>query len=507
MIHRKLQFLALSAIVAVSVTAGMFLATGLDLTPPAAADQGRADRREIPPAYSLPNFADIAERANPAVVSITATAVVSSTGSRGNPFRGPFEFFFRGPNGEDGQDEDNFGDRRDSGGSGFIISDDGYILTNYHVIEDADRVQVSLADDNRTYNAVIVGADPPTDLALIKIDTGKSLPVIPLGDSDPLRVGEWVVAIGNPLIWDHTLTVGVVSAKERQLPAFGRDTSFDSFIQTDAAINFGNSGGPLLNLYGEAIGINTAIAPDGQGIGFAIPINMAKQIMDQLKEDGRVSRGFLGIAIRDIGQMPPDDREWFGLEDRSGAFVQSVTPGLPAEVAGVKHGDAIVAVDGKPIASSAELIAEITRRSPRDRVKLEVLRDGKSQTLTARLVDRETANGAAVEPVSSPEPQRRDAEEVLGFTAEATTPEILRFHDIESDDGGVVVTSVDPLSTAYDKGLREGYLILEVNRTPVNSMADFRRELRKLGAGDLVNFYVRAGTVSSFLVLRLRERD
>jgi serine protease Do len=506
MIQRKLQFLALSAIVAVSVTAGMFLATGLDLTPPAAADQAAPRRHENPPAYSLPNFADIAERANPAVVSITSTAMVQRRGSRRNPLSSPFEFFF-GPNGEQDPDADDFGDRRDSGGSGFIISDDGYILTNYHVVEDADRVQVSLADDSRDYDATIIGSDPPTDLALIKIDVGKPLPVIPLGDSDRLRVGEWVVAIGNPLIWDHTLTVGVVSAKERQLPAFGRDASFDSFIQTDAAINFGNSGGPLLNLYGEAIGINTAIAPDGQGIGFAVPINMATQIMDQLKEAGRVSRGFLGISILDIGQMPPDDREWFGLEEHSGAFVRSVTPGLPAEVAGVRHGDAIISVDGKQIGSSAELIAEITRRSPQDRVKLEVVRDKESLTLTAKLVDRETANGVSVEPARSPEPTSRDAEEVLGFTAEPVTPEVLRYYDLDSDDGGVVVTSVDPMSVAYDKGLREGFLILEVNRAPVDSMADFRRELAKVESGKLVNLYVRAGTVSSFLVLRLGEKD
>ncbi|MGD8377428.1 MAG: Do family serine endopeptidase [Acidobacteriota bacterium] len=495
MIHRKVQFLVLSGIVAVSVMAGMFLAGGLGLAPSASADPQVKPTPEVPPAYALPNFADLAERADPAVVSITSTTVTDG----GSVLPG-FEFFFRP------QEQEEEPRRQDSGGSGFVISDDGYILTNFHVIEDADRVEVRLPESRREYRAEVIGTDPATDLALLKIDVDESLPVIPLGDSDAIRVGEWVVAIGNPYIWDHTLTVGVISATGRQLPGLGRDTSFDNFIQTDAAINFGNSGGPLLNLRGEAIGINTAISPQGQGIGFAIPINMAKQVMDQLKEHGRVSRGYLGISIQDIAQLPEEEREAFGLQGIQGAFVQSVTQGLPADRAGVQHGDAIVSVDGKPIDSSAELISEITRRSPNQKVALGVLRNGESVTLDARLVDREDASDASV-PARAPEGGEDDTEELLGFRVESLTPENMRYYRLEEDVEGVIVTQVDPISRAFDKGMREGQVILEVNRAPVRSLADFRAQLEGTERGDLVSLYVQAGSVSRFVVLRYGEAD
>ena len=350
--NRKLQFVSLTAIVAVSVTVGMFLASGFNLTPATSANPAVASGAS--PA-ALPSFAEIAERANPAVVSITSTSMVPERGGQ-RGYRDPFEFFF-GPNpdrrrrdeappSEEDPQEDSPERREDSGGSGFIISDDGYVLTNFHVVENASRVEVRLADDAREWKAEIIGTDEATDLALIKIDAGKKLPTIPLGDSERIRVGEWVVAIGNPLAWEHTVTVGVVSAKGRRLVGLNRDGSLDDFIQTDAAINFGNSGGPLLNIAGEAIGINTAISSQGQGIGFAIPINMAKQIMDQLKERGRVSRGYLGIQIQDINRLPPEERESFGLLEAKGAFVESAEKNLPAWTAGIRPGDAIIAVDG-----------------------------------------------------------------------------------------------------------------------------------------------------------------
>jgi serine protease Do len=507
MAYKKVQFLSLTLLIAVSVTAGMFLATGLNLTPPASANQApEASAREIPPAYSLPNFADIAEKANPAVVSITSTAMVNS--SRG---RSLFQQWFglepdQEPREREGQEGDpNERRREDSGGSGFIISEDGYILTNYHVVEDADRVEVTLADENRDHRAEVVGTDPVTDLALLKIDVDQRLPTIPLGDSDKVRVGEWVVAIGNPLAWDHTVTVGVISAKGRRLFGGGRDSSFDDFIQTDAAINFGNSGGPLLNLYGEAIGINTAISRTGQGIGFTIPINMAKEIVDQLKEHGRVSRGYLGIEIQDIGAMEPEQREWFGLQEEQGAFVNRVTPGFPAEVAGVKKGDAVIAVDGKPIESSSELISQITARSPGETADLTVLRNGEKIQLTAHLVDRDDMNSNPTAPAESYREEPVDTEDLLGFTVAAITRDSARFYSLEAGTEGVVATSVDPLSEAYDKGMREGIVILEVNRNPISSLADFRREVGSLREGDLVNFYIQGGSFSRFLVLRVGE--
>jgi serine protease Do len=505
--NRKLQFVTLTAIVAVSVTVGMFLASGFNLTPATSASPAMSPGAS--PA-ALPSFAEIAERANPAVVSITSTSMVREREPRS--YRDPFEFFFgpgpdrrrrdEPPSDEDPQ-EDAPERREDSGGSGFIISDDGYVLTNYHVVEKASRVEVRLADDAREWKAEIIGTDEATDLALIKIDAGKKLPTIPLGDSERIRVGEWVVAIGNPLAWEHTVTVGVVSARGRRLVGLNRDSSLDDFIQTDAAINFGNSGGPLLNIAGEAIGINTAISSQGQGIGFAIPINMAKQIMDQLKERGRVSRGYLGIQIQDINRLPPEERESFGLQGAKGAFVESVEKNLPASVAGVEPGDAIVAVDGRPIASSAELIAEITRRAPDDKVRLTVLRGGKSLDLTALLIDRQGAGEGGEEPESERPPGSPATEKLLGFRVESITPATARDYNLKPDTQGVVVTAVDPLSMAYDKGLREGSVIAEVNRNPVANLDDFRRETSSLKAGDLVNFYVRAGSVSRFLVLRM----
>ncbi len=505
MAYRRVQFLMLTVLVAVSVTAGMFLASGLDLTPSAAAQEASALSREVPPAYSLPNFADIAERANPAVVSITSSAVVDPRNSGRSLLR---DFFFGPEHREEGEGDDE-GRLQQSGGSGFIISEDGYILTNYHVIEDADRVQVRLENESRQFLAKVVGTDRLTDLALLKIDVGRRLPTIPLGDSNRVRVGEWVVAIGNPLFWDHTVTVGVISAVGRRLPRGdpnGRDPSFDNFLQTDAAINFGNSGGPLLNLYGEAIGINTAISRVGQGIGFTIPINMAKQIVDQLKENGRVARGFLGIEIRDIAAMDADQREFFHLADQHGAFVNNVTRGLPGAVSGMRRGDAVVEVDGKPIDSSQELINEITGRSPGDSARLTIIRDGERLQLTAHLVDREQASAEEVVPARDEEhPEALDTEDVLGFTVSSIEPQNMRYYELDRNTEGVVVTSSDPFSDAYDKGLREGTVILEVNRKRVRSLNEFRREVRSLDPGDLVNFYVQTGEIKRFVTLRFGE--
>jgi Do/DeqQ family serine protease len=505
MAYRRLQFLMLTLLVAVSVTAGMFLASGLNLTPPASAEQSAIPaNRELPPAYSLPNFADIAEEANPAVVSITSSAMVD----QGNRRRSLLRDFFFGPDPEGGEGDSRDDDRRrqDSGGSGFIISEDGYILTNYHVVEDADKVEVQLENENRRHRADVVGTDRLTDLALLKIKAGRRLPTIPLGDSDAVRVGEWVVAIGNPLYWDHTVTVGVISAVGRRLPGDpSRDSSFDNFLQTDAAINFGNSGGPLLNLYGEAIGINTAISRMGQGIGFTIPINMAKQIVDQLKEHGRVARGFLGIEIQDINNMDPDQREYFDLQEKRGAFVSNVTPGLPGDRAGIQRGDAVIEVDGRPIESSQELIAEITSRSPGEDAGLTVIRNGRRVKLTAHLVDREDASASDLQPARETRGDATDTEDLLGFTVSPVEPDIMRYYELERDAEGVVVTSSDPFSEAYEKGLREGALILEVNRKRVRSLAEFREEIRTLKQGDLVNFYVQTGDILRFVTLRFGE--
>src|SRR5262245_24235421 len=324
--------LSFSVLIAAAVIFGMVVASSVDLTPRSEAQREPAQAQVRSGNQALPNMADIADEAMPSVVSITSTDIVKGGTNRYrmSPFQGegggdPFEFFFGQPFGRRGQqprgDEE---DRKElQGGTGFVISEDGELVTNNHVIEGADKIDVRVGRDR--YTAKVIGRDSATDLALLKIDTKKKLTVLPLGDSDKLRVGEWVMAIGDPLNFDKTVTVGVVSAKDRSgLTADTATRSFENFIQTDAAINFGNSGGPLLNTRGEVIGINTAMYRPAQNIGFAVPVNTLKGILPQLREHGKVVRGYLGINIQNVDG---DKAAAFNLKSQDGAFVQSVLPG------------------------------------------------------------------------------------------------------------------------------------------------------------------------------------
>ncbi len=510
-------------IAAASVIFGLVLAGGLNFTVP-----GRADNLDDRPLHAAAKaqmaaasgpvatvpatFADIAERVNPAVVSITSTETVKpKSGRGGRPYHGdPFEFFF-GPDRRSPQQQPEEPRFEQSGGSGFLISDDGYILTNYHVVEDATKIRVRLTGDRRDYQADIIGSDPGTDLALIKIKADNRLPVLALGDSDAMRVGDWVLAVGNPLNYDHTVTVGVVSAKGRVLRDLSRDFSLDNFIQTDAAINFGNSGGPLVNLAGEVVGVNTAISSVGQGIGFAVPVNVAKEIMDQLKSKGRVARGYLGI---ELGEVTPDVVEAWNLPNDKGALVQAVKPGLPAEQAGIKRGDVIVGVDGKPVGSTSEVVRIISAKAPGATVKLTVLRGGKETTLNAKLADRADfigQAGAGKGGEEGGEEQEEPNERRLGLTVQDLSPQVMRQLDLPNDTKGVVVTEVSKVSEAYEKQISEGDIILEVNRTPIGNVADYRREIRKVKTGGLVVFYIlspstRTGAdpISRYVTLRVQ---
>ncbi len=452
-----------------------------------------------------PSFADIVERANPAVVNITATEIIRSGQQRDDG--GRFEFFFPDPR---GRGDENDPEREDHGGSGFIISEDGYILTNYHVIEDADRINVRLLGDSREYSAELIGTDPDTDLALLKISAESALPVIPLGDSGSLRVGDWVLAIGNPLAYEHTVTVGVVSAKGRKLWAMNRDSSLDNFIQTDAAINRGNSGGPLLNARGEAVGINSAISVAGQGISFAIPIDMAKQVVTQLVSSGRVERGYLGVEIRDIAEdLDPEKREYFGLKKQKGAFVEHVTPDLPAARAGLKRGDAIVSVDGEALGSSDDLIRKISSLPPGSKVRLGIIRDGSSMTITAELADRadlaRNARRGAQPDLRSDEPGDELAAKSFGFVVHELSDRLRRQFRLEADTEGLVVVQVDQTSVAWEKGLRPGDLIVEGNGNPVRRLSDFQEIMKGVEAGELVSLYVQGPGASRFITLRVPE--
>lgn len=493
---KSVQLVTFSLIAAASILFGAVLSGGIRMTPvsvagpemlPASLKQSPAP--DAPTAGSpavrsgYPSFADIVEKVNPAVVSIISTELVEP--GKGNaPFHSPFEFFF-GPDNRrrQGRDEPR---REDSGGSGFIISEDGYILTNFHVIEGADKIRVSLTGDDTDYRAEVVGTDPGTDLALIKIKADHGLPTVPMGDSDSLRVGEWVIAVGNPYYYEHTVTVGVVSAKGRKLGELSKDVSLDEFIQTDAAINFGNSGGPLVSLTGEVVGVNSAISSVGQGIGFAVPINIAKSILPQLKAYGHVSRGYLGVRLTNV---TPDLRDGFGLKDTKGALVQDVDRGLPGDKAGIRPGDVIVGVEGRTVSTTDELVRIISAREPGSRVRLNLIRDGRPVAVTARLEDRsEFINAARQDRSQEGEEGGAQGERRLGITVDNLTADVRRQLNLGNDVAGVVVTDVSQVSDAFEQGVGQGYIITEVNRVPVRSVAEYRREMSKVRSGSKVVF-------------------
>jgi serine protease Do len=418
------------------------------------------------------SFADIAERLNPAVVSIDATT--RGAGLAGPPVSGSPGPLFRQP------DRDRDAPRRGAG-TGFLIDADGSILTNHHVIEGADRIMVQLTD-GRAFRAVHVGSDPDTDIALIKIDAGVALPSAPLGDSDQLRVGEWVVAIGNPLAYEHTVTVGVVSFLGRKL----FDTSLDRYIQTDAAINFGNSGGPLINTRGDVIGINSAISSRAPNIGFAVPINQASAILPQLRETGRVSRGFIGVMLRDVDV---DLQRALGLPSDEGALVQDVAAGSPGARAGLRAYDVIVAVDGTSIESDDALIETIATRSPGSAATVRLLRDGRSMTIRLKLAERPQRNRRNRDGGERPQPTSRRGPPLGLSVRQLDTSSTQRF-GLADGTRGVVVSRVEPLSAAFDADIRRGHVLLEIDRQSVSSLDDYRRLTDGARPGDVLTMYV-----------------
>jgi serine protease Do len=420
------------------------------------------------------SFADIAEQLNPAVVNIDAT---TRDGSR---TRRRLEMLL--PDSPDGfgrpSEREREGPRRGAG-TGFIIDETGLILTNHHVIETADRINVRLAD-GRTLRAERIGSDPDTDIALIKVTSAKPLPHAPLGDSDALRVGEWVLAIGNPLAYEHTVTVGVVSFIGRKL----FDSSLDRYIQTDAAINFGNSGGPLINARGEVIGINAAISSRASNIGFAVPINQASAILPQLREKGRVSRGYIGVALRDVDG---DLQKSLGLKSSSGALVQDVTTGSPGARAGLRPYDVIVAVDGKPVLRNDELIQNVAARQPGTLATLQVMRDGRSLNVPVKLAERPLRERQLprdeTQPSSNPGP-------ALGLSVREIDPEFAQRFNLPKGLEGVIVSRVDPLSPAFDADIERGHVLLEINRQPVRSIEDYRRLTAHARSGEVLALYL-----------------
>jgi serine protease Do len=403
-----------------------------------------------------------------------------------NPFgeRDPFEEFFeRFFGGENPQREF----RRRSLGSGFIINREGYIVTNNHVVENASDIKVSLSDKEE-YDAKVIGRDPRTDVALIKIEAKKDLPTVSLGDSSKLRVGEWVMAIGNPFGLGHTVTTGIVSAKGRIIGA----GPYDDFIQTDASINPGNSGGPLFNVNGEVVGINTAIVATGQGIGFAIPVNVAKDLLIPLRERGRVVRGWLGVQVQAI---TPELAKSFGLERERGALVADVMPDTPAEKAGIERGDIIVEFNGRKIEEMNDLPRLVASTPPNAEVPVKLLRKGQEKMVQAKVAElkeeRVAAGGGTLE-------------ESLGMTVQELTPEIARSLRV-TETKGLVVTNVDEGSPADEAGIRQGDVIVEVNQRKVESLRDYRAALGRVGSADSLLLLVRRGGNVLYIALKMAK--
>jgi serine protease Do len=505
--------LSFSVLIAAAVVFGMVLASAVNVTPRseaqrevpgATATTGTTTARARSGSVTLPSFADIADEAMPSVVSITSTDIVKGSSRRNNPLGGnegdPFEFFF-GPRRNQprggGEEEEH---KEVQGGTGFVISEDGYIVTNNHVVENATRVDVRL--QKQTYSAKIVGRDTATDLALLKIDAKRKLTAIPLGDSDKVRVGEWVMAIGDPLTFDKTVTVGVVSAKERSgLTADAATRSFENFIQTDAAINFGNSGGPLINVNGEVIGINTAMFRPAQNIGFAVPINTLKQVLPQLRDKGKVTRGYLGINIRNVDT---DHAAAFRLKGTEGAFVESVIEGEPADKAGIKPGDTIVRVDNVDVKETRDLIGYVSAKSPGTKVKLTVMRDGKEIPVTVSLAER---GGESSSDGDREAKGGDDSRGKIGISVQSLTPEVRRMAGVEPSAEGLFVAHVKEVSPAADAGLREGDVITQVNGRPISSTEEFGRLVKNAGKGEYLRLYVLRpqAKVSFFALVKIGD--
>jgi serine protease Do len=419
-------------------------------------------------------FMSLADRVKPAVVNI-APLSASPTGPSAE--RAPRE---RGPN-------------TPGTGSGVIVDKEGYIVTNNHVVGDAKEVEVRLSDRSK-FTAQVIGRDPDTDLAILKVTTDHDLPTVPFGDSSKVRVGQWVLAVGNPFALDRTVTLGVVSGLERDAVRLSR---YEAFIQTDASINPGNSGGPLFNIKGEVIGINTAIINFAQGIGFAIPSNMVQQVSGQLRARGKVVRGWLGVGIQEV---TVELAAKFGIKETDGVLVNDVFENEPAARAGLKPGDIIAKVNGGRVESPAGLSRAVAGLVPGTRVELEVIRNGERRQMTVDLGERKEEVVTAAIPAPPPVPELK-----LGLNVQDLTPELVEKFKLK-DQKGVLISKIEPGSTAQEQGLREGDLIKEVNRQTVTNSEEFKAAIAQIKQGDSVLLRVARENRAFYSVLNPKSK-
>ncbi len=437
------------------------------------------------------NFTDLAQKARPGVVNIRTVKIVKGGGRVfrhffGKPFgnNDPFKDFLEPFMRQDPQKE--FKQR--SLGSGFIIDREGYIVTNNHVVENADQIKVKLANE-KEFDAKIVGRDPKTDLALIKIAASSDLVPLKIGDSDALKVGTWVVAIGSPFGLEQTVTAGIVSAKGRILGS----GPYDDFIQTDASINPGNSGGPLINMKGEVVGINTAIIASGQGIGFAIPINLADGIIAQLKASGEVTRGWLGVGIQDL---TPELAEYYKVKDKKGVLITHVFEGDPADKGGIKVKDIIIKIDGKPVPTARELSRKIAGIVVGKKTAILLIRDGKEKTVYIKIAKRQDDKSLVK--------KETESSDELGLMASELTPEKARQLGHDENEKGVIITNVKPGSKGELAGIRPGDLIKEINRRPVSTLNDYQIKMQKIKKGETIHLLIKRSRIG-FIVIKITK--
>jgi serine protease Do len=519
---RRLLTLSLVAATAVAITLACSREGRADA---GAGTKGAAQQlwRELPVATPTPavgpvtSLAPLVKQLKPAVVNISTTTVTKNhprvpgyprgpqgapggQGGQGSPMDEFFERFY-------GQPREMPDFRSNSLGSGFIINKDGFILTNNHVVGDATEIRVKLSD-GREFSARVVGKDPPTDVALIQLEKAPhDLPTVALGDSDALEQGDFVLALGNPFGLSGSASFGMVSAKARTL----QNGPFDDFIQTDAAINPGNSGGPLFNMKGEVVGINTAIVSPqiGQGIGFAVPISLAKQLLPQLEKGTKIARGYLGVTV---GDLTPELARGFGLgEGIKGAVVQDVIPKAPAAKAGVKAGDVVVSVNGKPVEDRGQLTRSVAAIAPGGKATLSLLRKGKKQEVVVTVGTR--PDEEALARGEGPEEGGGEAEAgtetkgaKLGLKLQSLTPDLARQLKVDADSG-VLVADVTPDGAAARAGIQRGDVILEVNQEGVTKPDQVAAAASKAKPGDVVLLRVKRGPTASFIPVKIPEPE